>query len=108
MDGLSSPEALIRVLKSPGLSTDKIKLASLAWSSDSLFLPAKNAVLVDWLLQDLSENSASQLAELKSRRETFDLRTPVIEWVMYFSQSITGPSFATYYQTKAIKTGVPG
>ena len=54
-EALTSSATLIRALKSPGMSsTDKVELARQAWTNESLYVPGKREVLLEWVVSDMT------------------------------------------------------
>lgn len=53
---MSSSHAFIRALKSSENETGKIELVEQAWSGCSVYIPGKSAVIVEWIVQKLSDD----------------------------------------------------
>lgn len=61
-DALSSSHAFVKALRSP-TQKDKIHLAQRAWESESLYIPGKAELIVDWLWNEMlkSKDALSKL-----------------------------------------------
>ncbi|CDZ96344.1 Nucleolar 27S pre-rRNA processing, Urb2/Npa2, C-terminal [Phaffia rhodozyma] len=79
---LTSSATLVRTLKSNTVSsTDKIRLATLAWFDAKLYLPAKREVLMEWLTADMTATKQGGGSKAKGKgkvQEESVPRTPSI------------------------------